>query len=152
MLSLRKIYNYCLSCRMTMPFPVEQLERGCLIIRKIRYLKLCQTHTCLTEQCLLLLLDNTLYYFHRGYVCLLFLPGIPWAPPLPISANEINEILISWDRKINSVVVRALTSAVGNPGSRPWSNECSIIYAKYKAPTEQIEEAYPRITTYLGSE
>lgn len=129
-MSLLKIYNYCLSRRMTMPFPLEHLERGCLIIRKMRYLKLCQTHTSLAEQCLLLLLGNTQYYFHRGSIRLLFLPGIPWAPPMPISANEINEILISWNRKINSVVVRALTSAVGNPGSRPCSNERSIIYAK----------------------
>lgn len=130
MLSLLKIYNYCLSCRMTMPFPLEQLERGSLIMCKIRYLKLCQTHMSLTEQHLLLLLGNTQYYFHRGYICLLFLLGIPRAPPVPINTNEINEILITWNRKINSVVARALTSAVGNQGSRPCSNECSIIYAK----------------------
>lgn len=91
--------------------------------------------------------------FHRGYLRPMFSQGILlWAPSMPSSPNEINEILISWNRKINSVVVRALTSAVGNPGSRPCSNECSIIYAKWKAPAEQIEEAYPRVTAHLGAE
>lgn len=50
------------------------------------------------------------------------------------------------------MVARALTSAVGNPSPRPCSNERSIIYAKWKAPSEQIEEAYPRIATNVGSE
>lgn len=129
MLSLLETHNYCLSCRMTMPFPLEQLEKSCSITCKFRYPKLRQTHTSFTV-CLLLLLDNRQYYFYRGYIFLLFLLGILWAPSMPISTNEIDEILISWDRKINSTVVRALTSAVGNPGSRPCSNECSIIYAK----------------------
>lgn len=129
MLSLLEIYNYCFSCLMTMPFPLEQLERSCSLTCKFRYHRLHQTHTSLTA-CLLLLLDNRQYYFYRGYIFPLFLLGILWAPPIPISTNEIDKILISWDREINSMVVRAVTSAVGNPGSRPCSNECSIIYAK----------------------
>lgn len=85
-------------------------------------------------------------------MCLLLSPDILWAPPLPISTNEINGRLIGGDRKINSVVVRALTSAVGKPGSRPCSNECSIIYAKQKGLAEQIEEVYHSKMAHLRSE
>lgn len=50
------------------------------------------------------------------------------------------------------MVARALTLAAGSPGPRPCSNECSIIYAKWKAPSEQTEEAYPITATNFGSE
>lgn len=105
---------------MATPFPLEALERGGLTLCKMGHLELWTQVS----------LGNTWYYFHRGYVCLLLSPDILWAPPLPISTNEINERLIGGDRKINNVVVGALTSAVGKLGSRPYSNECSIIYAK----------------------
>ena len=72
MLSLLKIYNYCLSCQMTMPFPPEQLEGRCLIICKIRYLKLCQTHVSY----------RAVFAIATGQYMVLFSQGLHMSPVL----------------------------------------------------------------------
>lgn len=50
MFSLR-MHSYCTLCQMAMPFPLESLEGGCLIVCKMGQLKQCQAQVSQSSVC-----------------------------------------------------------------------------------------------------